>query len=49
MSKSVGNVIDPIVIARGGKNAQKDPAYGVDVLRYINTSSSITLSYVFRS
>jgi len=33
MSKSVGNVIDPMMIIGGGNNQKTDPAYGVDVLR----------------
>jgi isoleucyl-tRNA synthetase len=33
MSKSVGNVIDPLMVINGGKNQQNDPAYGADVLR----------------
>jgi len=33
MSKSVGNVIDPLLIINGGNNQKIDPAYGVDVLR----------------
>ncbi len=33
MSKSLGNIIDPIVIIEGGKNKKKDPPYGADVLR----------------
>jgi isoleucyl-tRNA synthetase len=33
MSKSLGNVVDPAVIIKGGKNQQKEPAYGADVLR----------------
>jgi len=33
MSKSVGNVVDPNQIINGGKNQQKEPAYGADVLR----------------
>jgi isoleucyl-tRNA synthetase len=33
MSKSLGNVIDPLVIIEGGKNQQQDPPYGADVLR----------------
>ncbi len=33
MSKSLGNIIDPMVIMDGGKNPQKDPAYGADVVR----------------
>ncbi|KAG5339675.1 SYIM protein, partial [Acromyrmex charruanus] len=34
MSKSVGNVINPETITKGGKNLSKDPAYGVDTLRW---------------
>ncbi|MEO1133448.1 MAG: isoleucine--tRNA ligase, partial [Cyanobacteria bacterium J06639_1] len=33
MSKSIGNVVDPLVIINGGKNLKTDPAYGADVLR----------------
>ncbi|KAL1920073.1 uncharacterized protein VTP21DRAFT_1219 [Calcarisporiella thermophila] len=33
MSKSIGNVVDPAMIIRGGKDLKRDPAYGVDVLR----------------
>ncbi len=33
MSKSMGNVIDPLVIIKGGNNQKKDPPYGADVLR----------------
>jgi isoleucyl-tRNA synthetase len=33
MSKSEGNVVDPAVVIRGGKNQQQEPAYGADVLR----------------
>jgi len=33
MSKSIGNVIDPLLIINGGNNQKIDPAYGVDVLR----------------
>jgi isoleucyl-tRNA synthetase len=33
MSKSLGNVIDPLVVINGGKNQQQEPAYGADVLR----------------
>ncbi|MCS7030809.1 MAG: isoleucine--tRNA ligase [Gloeomargarita sp. SKYG116] len=33
MSKSLGNVVDPLVVINGGKNPQKEPAYGADVLR----------------
>lgn len=35
MSKSVGNVINPEVITKGGENLNKHPAYGVDTLRSI--------------
>lgn len=34
MSKSLGNVISPEEIIRGGKNPNKQPVYGVDCLRY---------------
>jgi isoleucyl-tRNA synthetase len=33
MSKSLGNVVDPMVIINGGKNLKHEPAYGADVLR----------------
>jgi isoleucyl-tRNA synthetase len=33
MSKSKGNIIDPMLVMDGGKNIQKDPAYGADVVR----------------
>ncbi|MCS6958701.1 MAG: isoleucine--tRNA ligase [Pseudanabaenaceae cyanobacterium SKYGB_i_bin29] len=33
MSKSLGNVIDPMVIINGGKDKKQEPAYGADVLR----------------
>ena len=33
MSKSVGNVLDPLKVIEGGNNKKKEPAYGVDVLR----------------
>nr|WP_306425742.1 isoleucine--tRNA ligase [Gloeomargarita lithophora] len=33
MSKSLGNVVDPLLVINGGKNSQKEPAYGADVLR----------------
>ncbi len=33
MSKSLGNVVDPVVIIEGGNNKKKDPPYGADVLR----------------
>ncbi|MCP9773553.1 isoleucine--tRNA ligase [Synechococcus sp. Tobar12-5m-g] len=33
MSKSLGNVVDPVVIVEGGNNEKQEPAYGADVLR----------------
>ncbi|TFK71865.1 isoleucyl-tRNA synthetase [Pluteus cervinus] len=33
MSKSLGNIISPLVIVDGGKDKKKNPAYGADVLR----------------
>ncbi len=33
MSKSLGNIIDPLVIINGGSNQKLNPAYGADVLR----------------
>lgn len=33
MSKSMGNVIDPIQVIEGGNNKKVEPAYGADVLR----------------
>ena len=33
MSKSLGNIVDAMTIMNGGKNQQKDPAYGADVVR----------------
>jgi len=33
MSKSIGNVVDPLEIINGGKNLKQKPAYGADVLR----------------
>ncbi|XP_033735132.1 isoleucine--tRNA ligase, mitochondrial-like [Pecten maximus] len=34
MSKSIGNVVDPDTVIHGGKNQDKEPSYGVDVLRW---------------
>eukprot|EP00168_Porphyra_purpurea_P015311 TRINITY_DN4666_c0_g1_i3.p1 TRINITY_DN4666_c0_g1~~TRINITY_DN4666_c0_g1_i3.p1 ORF type:complete len:549 (-),score=254.78 TRINITY_DN4666_c0_g1_i3:117-1763(-) len=33
MSKSIGNVVDPMRIVNGGTNLKAQPAYGADVLR----------------
>ncbi|WOG83392.1 hypothetical protein DCAR_0102567 [Daucus carota subsp. sativus] len=33
MSKSLGNVVDPITVIEGGKNSGEAPSYGADVLR----------------
>mmetsp|Transcript_15982 Transcript_15982/g.44195 ORF Transcript_15982/g.44195 Transcript_15982/m.44195 type:complete len:1048 (+) Transcript_15982:180-3323(+) len=33
MSKSLGNVIDPLNVIEGGNNKKLEPAYGADVLR----------------
>jgi len=33
MSKSIGNVIDPLMVINGGNNKKLEPAYGADVLR----------------
>jgi isoleucyl-tRNA synthetase len=33
MSKSIGNIVDPLIIINGGKDTNKEPAYGADVLR----------------
>ena len=33
MSKSLGNVMDPLKIIEGGNNLKQEPAYGADVLR----------------
>ncbi|XP_014215047.1 isoleucine--tRNA ligase, mitochondrial [Copidosoma floridanum] len=34
MSKSIGNVVNPDDITKGGKNLNKNPVHGVDVLRW---------------
>ncbi len=33
MSKSLGNVVDPLIVINGGKDLKKEPAFGADVLR----------------
>lgn len=32
-SKSLGNVVDPMVVIEGGKNQKEEPPYGADILR----------------
>ncbi|KAF8630473.1 hypothetical protein AX15_002904 [Amanita polypyramis BW_CC] len=39
MSKSLGNIINPLTIVFGGEDKNKDPAYGADVLRLWAASS----------
>ncbi|XP_024942364.1 isoleucine--tRNA ligase, mitochondrial isoform X2 [Cephus cinctus] len=34
MSKSIGNVVNPEEVTRGGKDLKKKPAFGVDTLRW---------------
>ncbi|XP_069680707.1 isoleucine--tRNA ligase, mitochondrial [Periplaneta americana] len=34
MSKSLGNVVDPLTITCGGKDRKREPVYGVDTLRW---------------
>jgi isoleucyl-tRNA synthetase len=33
MSKSIGNVMDPMIVIEGGKNQKEEPPYGADVVR----------------
>ena len=33
MSKSLGNVVDPLLVIKGGNKKKLEPAYGADVLR----------------
>jgi len=33
MSKSLGNVMDPLIAINGGKNQKQDPPYGADIMR----------------
>lgn len=42
MSKSLGNVIEPAYVIEGGKDKQKAPAYGVDVMRLWVASTDYT-------
>jgi isoleucyl-tRNA synthetase len=32
-SKSLGNVVDPMIVINGGKNQKEEPPYGADILR----------------
>jgi isoleucyl-tRNA synthetase len=32
-SKSLGNVVDPMIVIQGGKNQKEEPPYGADILR----------------
>ncbi|XP_064411661.1 isoleucine--tRNA ligase, mitochondrial isoform X2 [Latimeria chalumnae] len=41
MSKSIGNVVDPDVIINGGQDQDKEPPYGVDVLRWWVAESNV--------
>lgn len=34
MSKSQGNVVDPLHITHGGEDKKREPVYGIDTLRY---------------
>ena len=47
MSKSLGNVVDPLVIIEGGNNKKKEPPYGADVLRLwvssVDYSNDVTI------
>jgi isoleucyl-tRNA synthetase len=42
MSKSLGNVIEPSYVIEGGKDKNKAPAYGVDVMRLWVASTDYT-------
>lgn len=42
MSKSLGNTIEPTYVIDGGKDKQKAPAYGVDVMRLWVASTDYT-------
>uniref|UniRef100_A0A8C4R000 isoleucine--tRNA ligase n=1 Tax=Eptatretus burgeri TaxID=7764 RepID=A0A8C4R000_EPTBU len=41
MSKSRGNVVDPMVVVNGGKDKIEEPAYGADVLRWWAAESNV--------
>lgn len=42
MSKSLGNIIEPSFIVDGGKDKEKNPAYGADILRLWISSSDFS-------
>jgi isoleucyl-tRNA synthetase len=42
MSKSLGNIILPSSITKGGKDLKKNPAYGTDILRLWVASTEFT-------
>nr|CAB3255166.1 isoleucine--tRNA ligase, mitochondrial [Phallusia mammillata] len=41
MSKSLGNVVDPMMIIDGGKDKNKDPSFGADTLRWWVASANV--------
>ncbi|NJL82161.1 MAG: isoleucine--tRNA ligase [Chloroflexaceae bacterium] len=47
MSKSLENSFSPLILIEGGKNEQKDPAYGADVLRLWVSSVDYASDVVF--
>ncbi|XP_063897515.1 isoleucine--tRNA ligase, mitochondrial [Helicoverpa armigera] len=49
MSKSIGNVIDPLTIIHGAKDKNNQPAYGVDTLRWWVASHSTQHSQIIIS
>jgi isoleucyl-tRNA synthetase len=38
MSKSLGNIVDPMMVINGGKNQKEEPPYGADVIRLWTSS-----------
>ncbi|WP_206815210.1 isoleucine--tRNA ligase [Chroococcus sp. FPU101] len=47
MSKSEGNIFDPLTIINGGKNKEKEPAYGADIIRLWVSSVDYTSDVAF--
>lgn len=47
MSKSEGNIFDPLTIINGGKNKEKEPAYGADIIRLWVSSVDYTSDIAF--